>query len=78
MEKHPQQDIFSPNKKNDEVRAEASYLGIYAEGYKSMSAFTENDVLKKLGLTKIDDKELRELIKPDHLKYVTKMIGLKT
>jgi hypothetical protein len=43
-----------------------------------MSAFTENDVLKKLGLTKIDDKELRELIKPDHLKYVTKMIGLKT
>ena len=78
MEKNPPQDILSPNKRNDEVRPEASYLGIYAEGYKSMSGFTENDVLKKLGLTKIDDKELRELIKPDHLKYVTKMIGLKT
>ena len=39
--------------------------------------FTENNVLKQLGLTNITMKELKDLIEPAHLNFICELFGLK-
>ena len=42
-----------------------------------MKTFSENDILKKVGLAELKMDELRELIKPEHLQFVSKMLGVE-
>ena len=43
---------------------------------KELIPFTENDVLKKIGLTKVTMKELRDLIEPSHLDFICELYGM--
>jgi len=52
------------SKENDILHASAVNPG-------EVSTFTENDLLKKLGLTRINPKELEDLIEPNHLYFIT-------
>jgi hypothetical protein len=47
---------------------EKDLLSLYSES--PITAFTENDVFQSIGVRQTDDKEVRDLIKPGHLKYV--------
>lgn len=42
-----------------------------------MTTFTENNILKLLGLTDITTNELKDLIEPAHLNFLCEMYGLK-
>ena len=54
---------------------EKDILSIFSSG--EIQAFTENDIFKSIGLQKTTLKEMRELIKPEHLLFIGKMFGIK-
>ena len=52
---------------------------LYAYGdSKGVTTFTENNVLKRLGLTSVTLKELKDLVEPSHLSFICEMFGLDT
>jgi hypothetical protein len=60
-----------------QVNGTKDTASIFCENGDMAKTFTENDVLKKIGLANITMTELRELIKPQHLKFVSNMLGVE-
>jgi hypothetical protein len=50
---------------------------IYCENGEEVQSFTENHLLKKLGLTTTNMGELKNLMMPRHLKFVANMLGIE-
>ena len=59
-----------------QVNDEQNVASIFCSGNSDIKSFTENDILlKKLG--NASQQDLREMIKPQHLKFVQDMMGVE-
>ena len=66
----PCQKILVQESKEKDVLSLYSSTNIYP--------FTENDVFENIGIRKTNQDELRNFVKPDHLKFVQQMFGIKS
>lgn len=62
-----------------QVSEKRDYLSIYGENSVedpcAINCFTENDVLKSIGLTKLDDeKQLNNLVRPSHRSVLQRVL----
>jgi hypothetical protein len=60
-----------------QVNQTGDLASIFLNGSNPVQTFTENDVLKMVGLTKHTLGELQANTKPHHLKLVAKLLGLE-
>ena len=56
-----------------QITNQKDLLSLYSES--PITAFTENDVFQSIGVAQTDEKEVRDLIKPAHLKYVSQVFN---
>lgn len=53
---------------------EKDILSLYSES--PITAFTENDVFEGIGVRLTENKEVRELVEPNNLKFVKNLFGV--